>query len=200
MTQNKLKPLSGIIVLLVSTILWASYDLHQISKFYDKIAEPLKYQKIFFSRKDNIPALLTTLINKEKNSIKAAYYSFSLDSVADALIKAQKKGIDVQIILDSSCLSYKPALVNKLYKAGIKIFIYYSPFKEFKALMHHKFMIFEKQENLPAGGVATGSFNCTRAAAERHWENLVILEGPDATNLYVQEFSNLINECKPYLP
>ena len=58
-----LKPIAGLTILFVSAIIWSIYDLNQIYKFEDFIAEPLKYKKIYFSHSDNIPALLITLIN-----------------------------------------------------------------------------------------------------------------------------------------
>jgi len=194
-----LKPIAGLTILFVSAIIWSIYDLNQIYKFEDFIAEPLKYKKIYFSHSDNIPALLITLINNETKSIKAAYYTFTLESIADALIEAHHKGIDIEIIIDSSCLKNKPNAIKKLQTNNIKLFVYYCPFQEFKSLMHHKFMIFDSQPSYTTGFteslVVTGSFNCTKAAAERHWENIVVLEDQVAKSSFNLEFENLIKEC-----
>ena len=65
--------------------------------------------------------------------------------------------------------------------------------------MHHKFMIFDSQPSCTTGFieslVVTGSFNCTKAAAERHWENIVVLEDQVAKSSFNLEFENLIKEC-----
>jgi phosphatidylserine/phosphatidylglycerophosphate/cardiolipin synthase-like enzyme len=199
MRKNNLLPLLGLKLIFSTTIIWATLDIFELNKFINYIKNPVKYQKIFFSQKDNIPALLIDLIKKEQKSIKAAYYSFTIENVAEALIEAYNRGIDVDIIIDSSNLLNNSKAVKKLIKHKIPFKLYCCNSKEFKSLMHHKFIIFEEQPDLPAGGVITGSFNCSRAAAERHWENIVILEGKDAMIQYSQEFDRLSQVCQKQL-
>jgi phosphatidylserine/phosphatidylglycerophosphate/cardiolipin synthase-like enzyme len=196
MKKKSLLPLLGLNLIFIIALLWAILDIFQLNKFINYVKKPVVYQKIFFSQKDNIPALLIDLIAKEKKSIKAAYYSFTLECIVDALIEAKKRGVDVQIILDSSNMQNKSKAVEKLNKEQLQFQVYYCQSKEFKSLMHHKFIIFEEQPDLPNGGVVTGSFNCSRAAAERHWENIVVIEGKDAISEYSKEFDRLSKACK----
>jgi phosphatidylserine/phosphatidylglycerophosphate/cardiolipin synthase-like enzyme len=196
MRKNNLLPLLGLKLIFSSTIILATLDILELNKFINYVKNPVKYQKIFFSQTDNIPALLIDLINQEQKSIKAAYYSFTIEDIADALIKAHNKGIKVEIIIDSSNLQNKSKAVEKLINNKLPFQVYYCSSKEFKSLMHHKFIIFEEQPDLPDGGVVTGSFNCSRAAAERHWENIVVLEGKDAMLQYIQEFDRVSQACQ----
>ena len=186
----------GLNLIFSITLIWATLDIFELNKFVNYVKKPVVYQKIFFSQKDNIPALLIDLIKKEQKSIKAAYYSFTLENIVDALIEAKNRGINVEIIIDSSNMQNKSQAVEKLIKEQLTFQVYYCPSKEFKSLMHHKFIIFEEQPDLPDGGVVTGSFNCSRAAAERHWENIVVLEGKDAMLQYTQEFDRVSQACK----
>jgi phosphatidylserine/phosphatidylglycerophosphate/cardiolipin synthase-like enzyme len=196
MKKKNLFPLIGLKIIFSVTLILAALDIAKLNKFANYVKCPVKYQKIFFSQTDNIPAMLIDLINKEKKSIKAAYYSFTLESVAEALINARDRGVEIELIIDSSNIANKSKAVDKLIKNKLPIYVFNCAAKEFKSLMHHKFIIFEKQEDLPQGGVITGSFNCSRAAAERHWENIVILEGPEAAKEYLNEFYRLAQVCK----
>jgi phosphatidylserine/phosphatidylglycerophosphate/cardiolipin synthase-like enzyme len=196
MQKKQLLPLLGLKIIFSVTLIWASLDIAQLNKFINFVKLPVKYQKIFFSQTDNIPALLIDLISKEQKSIKAAYYSFTLESIAEALIEAKNRGVNVEIIIDSSNIENKSKAIDKLIKNQLTFYVYYSNSKEFKSLMHHKFMIFQEQIELPDGGVITGSFNCSKAAAERHWENIVVLEGKDVMLQYLEEFNKLANVCQ----
>lgn len=196
MQKKQLLPLLGLKIIFSVTLIWASLDIAQLNKFINFVKLPVKYQKIFFSQTDNIPALLIDLISKEQKSIKAAYYSFTLESIAEALIEAKNRGVNVEIIIDSSNIENKSKAIDKLIKNQLTFYVYYSNSKEFKSLMHHKFMIFQEQIELPEGGVITGSFNCSKAAAERHWENIVVLEGKDVMLQYLEEFNKLANVCQ----
>lgn len=186
----------GLNLIFFISLIWASLDIFELNKFINYVKNPVKYQKIFFSQRDNIPALLIDLINKEQKSIKAAYYSFTLENIVDALIDAKSRGVDVEIIIDSSNMQNKSKTIEKLIKKQLPFKVYYCQSKEFKSLMHHKFMIFQQQPDLPNGGVATGSFNCSRAASERHWENVVILEGKEVMQEYLQEFDRVSRVCQ----
>ena len=196
MKKNNLLPLLGLKLIFSVTIIWATLDIFELNKFINYVKNPVVYQKIYFSQKDNIPALLIDLIKKEQKSIKAAYYSFTLESIVDALVEAKNRGVDVKIIIDSSNVQNKSKAIEKLIKEQIPFKVYYCGAKDFKSLMHHKFMIFTKQTDLPDGGVVTGSFNCSKAAAERHWENIVVLEGKDVMHLYTQEFDRVSQACQ----
>jgi phosphatidylserine/phosphatidylglycerophosphate/cardiolipin synthase-like enzyme len=196
MRKNNLLPLLGLKLVFSLSIIWATLDIFELNKFINYVKSPIKYQKVYFSQTDNIPALLIDLINKEQKSIKAAYYSFTIENIAEALINAHLKGIKVEIIIDSSNLQNKSKAVEKLIKNQVPFMVYFCSSKEFKSLMHHKFIIFEEQPDLPDGGVVTGSFNCSRAAAERHWENIVVLEGKEAMMQYTNEFDRVSQVCQ----
>lgn len=196
MRKKSLLPILGLNLVFSITLIWVALDIFELNKFVNYVKNPVLYQKIFFSQKDNIPALLIDLINKEQKSIKAAYYSFTLENIVDALIDAKNRGVDVEIIIDSSNMQNKSKAIEKLIKKQLPFQVYYCQSKEFKSLMHHKFMIFQEQPDLPNGGVVTGSFNCSRAAAERHWENIVVLEGKEIVHQYILEFNRLSRACR----
>lgn len=176
-------------------IAWSIIDIVHINSFLSYCDNPLRYKKIFFSNRDNIPALLVSLINNENKYIKAAYYTFTHSSISKALINAKKRDVDIEVIVDSYCINRENPAIKELIKNKIPVLVYYSPFSEYPAIMHHKFMIFGEQKCNLQSLVATGSFNCTRAAAERHRENLIVLEGSDAVSEYVSEFNEIKDEC-----
>jgi phosphatidylserine/phosphatidylglycerophosphate/cardiolipin synthase-like enzyme len=59
------------------------------------------------------------------------------------------------------------------------------------AIMHNKFLVVDGQV------VETGSFNFTKAAAEKNAENVVVLHDPAVAQRYGQEWERLWRESEP---
>ncbi|MFZ5953661.1 MAG: phospholipase D-like domain-containing protein [Candidatus Dependentiae bacterium] len=146
-----------------------------------------------FSAYDDIQKTLIDLINKEQKSIKIAIYSFTDKEIAQALITAHHKGINVQIVCDCSCLQTKFSKIALLAQQGIKTYIY-SPIQEnifINDLMHHKFVLFEKNIfDKPL--LWTGSFNFTKSANNKNQENVIIMDDIYLIKLYQNHFNKLV--------
>jgi phosphatidylserine/phosphatidylglycerophosphate/cardiolipin synthase-like enzyme len=92
-------------------------------------------------------------------------YSFTSAPIAEALVKANRRGAHVQVILDSSqetTNKYSPA--DFLAHAKIHCFI-----DREHAIAHNKVMVIDGTT------VITGSFNFTKAAEEKNAENLLVI-------------------------
>lgn len=148
-----------------------------------------------FSAYDDIQKNLIDLINKEQSSIKIAIYSFTDKDIAQALIAAHQKGIAVEIVCDCSCLQARFSKINLLAQQGIKTHIYF-PAQDnafTNDLMHHKFVLFEKNI-LDKSLLWTGSFNFTKSANSKNQENVIIVDDAYLIQLYQNHFNRLVNQ------
>lgn len=104
-------------------------------------------------------------INQAKESIYVQAYGFTHTEIIDSLVEAKKRGVKVEIILDSSNFSAKKLiLIEELEKLDIKIHK-----ARVSGIAHNKIMIIDKKK------VITGSFNFTESADKRNAENVLVV-------------------------
>jgi phosphatidylserine/phosphatidylglycerophosphate/cardiolipin synthase-like enzyme len=137
-----------------------------------------------FSPKQGATDYIIELIGKAEKSICIAAYSFTSETIANALAAANNKGIDVRIVLDKSQRTAKHSAYHKLkaLKISIRINSHY-------AIMHNKFMIIDNYT------LQTGSFNYTKAAELNNAENVIILRDNSIAKEYMQQWQRLWNEA-----
>jgi mitochondrial cardiolipin hydrolase len=154
------------------------------------------FKQAFFSPDDDLENLLIQLITVEQHSIKAAVFSFTNGDIAKALIHAHRRGIDIEIVTDISCLKDKFNKIDLLKKAGIKIFVY-NPRNTsiFNNIMHNKFVLFGK--NVANKSLLwTGSFNFTKSAKINNQENIIIVDEMHLIERYRKQFALLKQRLK----
>lgn len=135
-----------------------------------------------FTHDGGSEALVLDTVAQAKSDIRIAAYSFSSKAVAKALIDAKKRGVEVRIILDRAHAGDRYSSATFLRNQGFEVRTV-SLGKE--ALMHHKFMVIDDRY------VQTGSFNYTRAAAQRNAENVLRIDDRDIAREYSKEWSRL---------
>ncbi|MFA5942418.1 MAG: phospholipase D-like domain-containing protein [Candidatus Paceibacterota bacterium] len=115
---------------------------------------------------------ITALINAAKDHVYFAIYTFTLPSIADALVEAKKRGVDVRGIMDSeqSSNSYGAPITAKLLAAGIPVVV--EKHATGNGIMHIKLLVTEQ-------AYAFGSYNWTKSATTINDEILEI--GTDKT-------------------
>lgn len=151
------------------------------------------YKQAFFSPDDNVQEILVQLIDQEKKGIKIAIFSFTDGKIAQALIDARYRGVQVEIIVDISGLRDKFSKIETLKAHGVKVTVY-DPKNNtvYNNIMHHKFVIFENN----IGGKSllwTGSYNFTKSATLNNQENVLVLDEIHLIQKYAQQFE-LIKE------
>jgi len=132
---------------------------------------------------------ITNHIAKAEHSILVQAYNFTSKDIADALIKAKKKGVKIKVILDKSQRSQKYSLLHYIVNAGIPVWIDTKP-----AIAHNKIMIIDGKE------VITGSFNFTDSAQKRNAENLVFITDSKLAQKYIENWEKRERQSSPYSP
>lgn len=139
-----------------------------------------------FSPNQGATALVIKTIGTAKKSIHVAAYSFTSRPIADALVAAHDKGVDVEVVLDKSQRRGRNTLVPFLREHHIPTRI-----NSHYAIMHDKTMIIDGET------LELGSFNYTNAAEEKNAENvLVIHDNKKIIQDYERQWQILWNQGK----
>lgn len=131
---------------------------------------------------------LLQFIDAAQVSIHIASFEFNLPRVADALIAAKARGVDVRWVTDDENGLEIDANPNRgqftrLMAGGIEV----KDDAGRSALMHNKFWIFDRQI------VWTGSTNITVNGVYKQNNNVIVFHSPDVALIYEREWDELWN-------
>jgi phosphatidylserine/phosphatidylglycerophosphate/cardiolipin synthase-like enzyme len=133
----------------------------------------------------SIEGRLIEKINAAKSSIHIASFEFDLTPVAEALIAAKQRGVDVRWVTDDEFGLEADAEPGhgqfaKLQERGIEV-----RSDARSALMHNKFWIFDGQT------VWTGSTNITENGIFKQDNNVLVIHSPQVAAIYDREFTEM---------
>ena len=144
--------------------------------------------RVYFSPNGGCTDAIIREINQARSEILLQAYSFTSQPIAQALIRAQKRGVKISAVLDKSNRGQKYSAATFLKNMGIPVFIDAN-----HAIAHNKIMIIDNRV------VITGSFNFTKAAENKNAENILILDDlPELTRAYQENFQQHLRHSVPY--
>jgi len=131
---------------------------------------------------------LIEYINAAQATIHIAAFEFDLDAVAQALILAHNRGVDVRWVTDDEhglIADEEPGhgQFAMLQNAGIEV----KDDLGRSAFMHNKFWIFDGQV------VWTGSTNITKNGVYDQNNNVIVIRSPELATIYEREFDEMWN-------
>ena len=134
---------------------------------------------------NSIEGRLIEKINAAQNSIHIAAFELDLTPVAEALIAARNRGVDVRWVTDDEhglLADEEPdhGQFALLQQAGIEV-----RSDTRSALMHNKFWIFDAQT------VWTGSTNITQNAVFKQDNNTIVIHSPVVATIFEREFQEM---------
>ena len=126
-------------------------------------------------------------IDAAQESIHIASFEFDLTPVADALIRAYERGVDIRWVTDDEHgleADEEPGhgQFEMLEDEGIEI-----RDDQRGALMHNKFWIFDRKT------VWTGSTNITENGIFKQDNNVIVIHSPALAEIYEREFDEMWN-------
>ncbi|NJN79068.1 MAG: hypothetical protein HC797_00550 [Anaerolineales bacterium] len=130
-----------------------------------------------------IDAPLVEAINSAKLSVDVAIYSLSLNSIRNALLNAQDRGVQVRMVMESDNLGRTDPQIIK--DAGIPILG-----DRREGLMHNKFVIIDKSE------VWLGSMNLTDSGAYEDNNSMMRIRSVKISENFIKEFDEMYVEDK----
>ncbi len=149
--------------------------------------------EIYFSRSDPVASVVLREINSAKKSIHLLMYSLTDADIANALVAASKRGVDVRIVFDRTQGAEKNSLSDELIaQLGAKRAVY--RYGKGRGVMHEKMAVFDGLT------VTLGSYNWTNNAKANNWENLIILRDARLAAECTAEFVRVWQSPEPKPP
>ena len=149
--------------------------------------------EVAFTPADDVAGMIVERIGRARQSVRMQAYLFTDRRIANALLAARKRGVEVEIIgdaaqRDSGGLPHLKALA----RAGARVYLNAS-----HAAAHDKIVIIDGDS--AAAAVITGSYNFTHAAQAKNAENVVVISGNRAvTDRFVENFARHRERSAPW--
>ena len=143
--------------------------------------------QVYFSPNGGAQDAVVREINNAKKSIFVQAYSFTNQPIAKALVEAQRRGVDVFMILDKSNRTTKYSAADFTDHFGVDTYI-----DDKHAIAHNKIMIIDKET------VITGSYNFTKAAENSNAENLLVIRSSQLADVYFGNWADHQKHSVPY--
>jgi phosphatidylserine/phosphatidylglycerophosphate/cardiolipin synthase-like enzyme len=147
-----------------------------------------------FSPEGSAERLVLNAICTAPRSVHLSAYSFTSPVIARALIDAQRRGVDVAVVVDQKSnlvedRSGKGRIaLDLLSGAGVRVRMI-----DVYPIHHDKFMVIDGES------VETGSFNYTTSAARYNSENAVVMwHVPVVAQAYQQHSQSRFNQGRPW--
>jgi phosphatidylserine/phosphatidylglycerophosphate/cardiolipin synthase-like enzyme len=143
---------------------------------------------VYFSPKGGATEAVVEELDRAQKSILIQAYSFTSKPIAEALLQAHKRGVQIQVILDSSQKTEKYSEADFLLHTGVTVLI-----DGKHAIAHNKVIIVDDAV------VVTGSFNFTKQAEHSNAENLLVIRDPELAQQYTENWRRHAAHSEPYL-
>lgn len=138
----------------------------------------------YFSPSDGAREHLVNYLKKATKSVKIVAFSFTDDATGQALIDLYRRGVNVQVVMETRNVAGTGSQFADLEQAGIPILRDGNCYTA-----HNKFMVIDEQT------VITGSYNFTNRAEKVNDENLLIITDATLGALYSAEFNRLYDQA-----
>lgn len=161
------------------------------------IIQVIGHTEVLFAPDDQPTEKLMSLIKKSHKKIYAAVYMITDKKIAQELINAKRRGVDVKVVVDASTIDSLYGKGSMLKENNIDLYVFRSKSKrqgkkEFAgALMHNKFALIDDQ-------LWTGSFNWTKRANNENQENVIVTTDKEIYAKFEQHFHILKDRCEHY--
>ncbi len=166
-------------ILLACIIFTAGFYSGSVVHPFHEVKPAANAYEVYFCPEDACSSQVIKQIDRTQGYVYVAMYSFTLDSIAGALIRAKNRGVDVKVVMEKSQVG-RGSEYERLRNAGIAVRLDKNP-----DFMHNKFMIVDGKI------ITTGSFNWSRHADEKNDENLLIVYSEELAKQYKKEFFEL---------
>ena len=126
--------------------------------------------ELYICPEDDCPGKLAGFIGSAGESVHVMVYSFTKREIAEALVDAKERGLDVRVVMDETQAAGAYSKDEFLAGSGVPVRLV-DPAGY--GAMHHKVAIVD------GNAFSTGSFNYTENASCRNAENLLIVRNTE---------------------
>lgn len=145
---------------------------------------------VYFSPHGGCTEAVVRAVHEAQKQILVEAYSFTSEPIAMAFIEAEKRGVNVKVILDKSQEQARGTEADLISENGIPTYI-----DAAYRIAHDKVMVIDGSR------VITGSFNFTKSAEDFNAENLLIISNdPPLADQYTQSWNKHLAQSHPFHP
>lgn len=141
--------------------------------------------EIAFSPQGDVAEQVIRRIQTARSSIHFLAFSFTADSIANAMVERIHAGLVVRGVFEMRNAIGSSSKLALLKSSGGDVVTDGNCY-----IMHHKVIIIDKHI------VITGSYNFTASAEQSNDENLVIIDDPNIARIYLQEFERVYTQAQ----
>ena len=150
-------------------------------------AAPAEISDVCFTPGGDCTDIVVREIDSARRQVLVQAYSFTSAPIAEALVKAKRRGVDVRAVLDKSQQTERYSGATFLANGGVSVLI-----DSAHAIAHNKVMVIDGIT------VITGSFNFTKAAQERNAENLLVIRDATIAAKYTRNWEEHAGHSEPF--
>jgi phosphatidylserine/phosphatidylglycerophosphate/cardiolipin synthase-like enzyme len=145
--------------------------------------------EVYFSPGGGCADAIVKAIESATNNIRVQAYEFTSPKIAQALITAKARGVNVRMLLDKNQQSDRSQYDAKRFLRQARINI---RLDKAHAIAHNKVIIIDGTK------VITGSYNFTKAAENENAENVLIISNPAIAAQYMTNWQAHASHSAPY--
>ncbi len=150
--------------------------------------DPAAVVDVLFSPNGGCQDRIVAEIAGAKKRIRVLAYYFTSKPIAEALVEAKRRGVDCEVIADSSQEKMTYGRLPVLRRAGVSILI-----DGEHAVANNKVILIDGHT------IITGSYNFTKAAEEKNAENILVLKHlPEVFAKYDAEYEKHRSHSRRY--
>lgn len=123
--------------------------------------------------------VIVKAIDDSREEVLVQAYGFTHNAIAQALLRAQQRGVKVQVLLDRKSSQTNQYVIDLFAQAALPV-----KFDGAHAIAHNKVMVIDGTV------VVTGSYNFTNSADTRNAENILVLRGAELARHYRENWRN----------
>lgn len=125
--------------------------------------------QVLFTPGDAADDAIIAAINGARRQVLVQAFIFTHRRIASALIRARRRGVEVEVVADAQQAASAPnSVLSNLARAGIPVYL-----DADHDSAHNKVLVLDPAG--PGATVITGSFNLTYSAQSRNAENILII-------------------------
>jgi phosphatidylserine/phosphatidylglycerophosphate/cardiolipin synthase-like enzyme len=143
-------------------------------------------QGVYFTPPAGVAQAIIAQIDQSEREVLVQAYGFTHRPIARALVRAQKRGVEVRVLVDQKSEAQNHDVLMLLEDGQVLL-----RGDAHHAIAHNKLMLIDEAV------VITGSFNFTHAAETRNAENLLILRSPELAQVYKQQWQHHWAHSRP---
>ena len=153
--------------------------------------------ELAFTPEQDAAGLIISAVNKARRQVLVQAFSFTHRGIAQALIAAHHRGLDVRLIADrEQTENIERGQIPAIAAAGVPVWL-----DGEHQSAHNKVMVIDADSsNIADVAVVTGSYNFTNAAQYKNAENLLLIRANRSlAEAYRSNWQRHLAHARPYM-